>query len=172
MNKKFSKLSGIVTMCLLAVLAGVGTYAYYATTKSGTLNTRALSWKFAAGASADTVDTKDFTITIPAAAPGESGTIPIALSAVGSEVDVDYTVDIIMTTNPNAALIFKKESAAGTAVTLGNGVFTGTLTAGTADTVNLYWEWPYGEVADNSMAGKVTTFTFTITGKQAKPAGA
>ena len=37
MNKKFSKLSGIVTLCLLAVLAGVGTYAYYATTKNGTM---------------------------------------------------------------------------------------------------------------------------------------
>ena len=73
MNKKFSKLSGIVTLCLLAVLAGVGTYAYYATTKNGTLNATSLSWSFKAGASADKVDTKDFTITIPDAQPGSNG---------------------------------------------------------------------------------------------------
>lgn len=170
MNKKFSKLSGIVTLCLLAVLAGVGTYAYYATIKNGTLNATSLSWSFKAGASADKVDTKDFTITIPDAQPGSNGVIPIALSAAGSGVDVEYTIDISMITNPNAALNFKKENASGDAVTLGTGALTGTLTKDTSDTINLYWEWPYGETADNSMAGKNTTFKFTITGKQKNPA--
>lgn len=170
MNKKFSKLSGIVTLCLLAVLAGVGTYAYYATTKNGTLNATSLSWSFKAGASAGEVNTKDFTITIPDAQPGSNGVIPIALSAAGSGVDVEYTIDISMITNPNTALNFKKENASGDAVTLGTGALTGTLTKDTSDTINLYWEWPYGETADNSMAGKNTTFKFTITGKQKNPA--
>ena len=129
-----------------------------------------MSWSFKAGASADKVDTKDFTITIPDAQPGSNGVIPIALSAAGSGVDVEYTIDISMITNPNAALNFKKENASGDAVTLGTGALTGTLTKDTSDTINLYWEWPYGETADNSMAGKNTTFKFTITGKQKNPA--
>lgn len=170
MKNKFSKLSGLVTLSLLAIWAGVGTYAYYATTKNGTLNATSLSWSFKAGTSSSSVDTKTFTITIPDAQPGSSGTIPITLSAAGSGVDVNYTIGIKMTANANSALTFKKENASGTTVTLGDSALTGTLTKNTSTTVNLYWEWPYGTSADNSMAGKKTTFTFTITGKQKNPA--
>lgn len=169
MNKMFSKLSGIVTLSLLAILAGVGTYAYYATTKSGVVTANSLSWSFKAGANAGSVSTSNFTITIPDAYPGASGVIPIALSAAGSDVDVDYTIGIAMTSNANGALEFKKENASGAAVTLGPTALSGKLTKGTTGTVNLYWSWPYGAAADNSMAGKTTTFTFTITGKQAQP---
>lgn len=169
MNKKFSKLSGIVTVCLLAILAGVGTYAYYATTIAGNLTAQSLSWSFKAGANAESVNTEAFTITIPDAYPGAHGTIPIALSATGSGVDVDYTIDITMSENPNNALKFKKESASGENVTLGTSALSGRLTKDTSNVVNLYWEWPYGESADNSMQGKVTKFTFTITGKQVQP---
>ena len=166
MNKKFSKLSGLVTLSLLAIWAGVGTYAYYATTKNAKVNANSLSWSFKAGATTSSVDTKNFTITISDAQPGTSGTIPINLSASGSDVDVDYTIGIKMTSNPNTALNFKKENSSGTTITLGDSALTGTLIKNTSTTVNLYWEWPYGTTADNSMAGKDTTFTFTITGKQ------
>ena len=170
MNKRFSKLSGIVTLCLLAILAGVGTYAYYATTKTGAIGAKSLSWSFKAGANADSVDTKNFTVTIDDAQPGTSGTIPITLSAVGSGVDVDYTIDISMTENPNSELVFKKENSSGDAVTLGDSALSGRITANTSTTVTLYWEWPYGDKANNELAGKNTTFTFTITGKQKNPA--
>lgn len=169
MNKMFSKLSGIVTLCLLATLAGVGTYAYYATTFSGKVTAKAVSWSFKAGSSASSVGTSNYTVTIEDAYPGASGTIPIALSAAGSGVDVNYTIGIAMTSNPNSALVFKKENASGSTVTLGTSAITGKLTKNTTSTINLYWEWPYGTSADNSMQGKTTTFTFTITGKQVNP---
>lgn len=161
MNKLFSKTSGIVTVCLLVLLAGVGTYAYYASTVKGTLTTKSLAWSFKVNNQAST-----FTVSLPNSYPGATGSIPITLSAVGSGVDVSYTVDASMTTNPNAELLFYSDSGRKKALTLGKGCLTGTITAGETKDVTIYYSWPYGTTANNSMSGKTTTFTFTVTGKQ------
>ena len=162
MNKLFSKTSGIVTVCLLVLLAGVGTYAYYASTITGTVTANSLAWSFKVNN-----QTSTFTVSLPNASyPGARGSIPITLSAVGSGVDVSYTIDASMTTNPNAELKFYSDSGRTKALTLGTGCLTGTITAGQTKDVTIYYTWPYGTTANNSMAGKTTTFTFTVTGKQ------
>lgn len=161
MNKLFSKTSGIITICLLVLLAGVGTYAYYASKVTGTATASSLAWSFKANE-----QTSSFTVSLDDAYPGAVGSIPITLSAVGSEVDVSYTIDASMTTNPNAELKFYSDSGRSKALTLGNGCLTGTITAGQTRDVTIYYTWPYGSTANNSMAGKTTTFTFTVTGKQ------
>ena len=163
MNKLFSKTSGIITICLLVLLAGVGTYAYYASTVTGTATASSLAWSFKVNDQAST-----FTVSLPNpnAYPGATGSIPITLSAVGSGVNVSYTIDASMTTNPNAELKFYSDSGRTKALTLGNGCLTGTITAGQTKDVTIYYTWPYGTTANNSMAGKTTTFTFTVTGKQ------
>lgn len=161
MNKLFSKTSGIVTVCLLVLLAGVGTYAYYASTITGTVTANSLAWSFKVNEEKNT-----FTVSLPNAYPGATGSIPITLSAVGSGVDVSYTIDASMTANPNAELKFYSDSGRSKALTLGNGCLTGTITAGQTKDVTIYYTWPYGTTANNSMAGKTTTFTFTVTGKQ------
>ena len=163
MNKLFSKTSGIVTVCLLVLLAGVGTYAYYASKVTGTATASSLAWSFKVNDEAST-----FTVSLPNpnAYPGATGSIPITLSAVGSGVDVSYTIDASMTTNPNGELKFYSDSGRSKALTLGNGCLTGTITAGQTKDVTIYYTWPYGTTANNSMAGKTTTFTFTVTGKQ------
>ena len=161
MNKLFSKTSGIITICLLVLLAGVGTYAYYASTVTGTATASSLAWSFKVNE-----ETNTFTVSLPNAYPGATGSIPITLSAVGSGVDVSYTIDASMTTNPNGELKFYSDSGRSKALTLGNGCLTGTITAGQTKDVTIYYTWPYGSTANNSMAGKTTTFTFTVTGKQ------
>lgn len=161
MNKLFSKTSGIVTVCLLVLLAGVGTYAYYASAITGTVTANSLAWSFKVND-----QTTAFTVSLPNAYPGATGSIPITLSAVGSGVDVSYTIDASMSENPNAELSFYSDSGRTEALTLGNGCLTGTITAGQTKDVTIYYTWPYGTTANNSMAGKTTTFTFTVTGKQ------
>ena len=161
MNKLFSKTSGIVTVCLLVLLAGVGTYAYYASTITGTVTANLLAWSFKVND-----ETNTFTVSLPNAYPGATGSIPITLSAAGSGVDVSYTIDASMTTNPNAELLFYSDSGRSKALKLGNGCLTGTITAGQTKDATIYYSWPYGTTANNSMAGKTTTFTFTVTGKQ------
>lgn len=161
MNKLFSKTSGIITICLLVLLAGVGTYAYYASTVTGNATASSLAWSFKANTKSDS-----FTVTIPNAYPGATGSIPITLSAVGSGVDVSYTIDASMTTNPNAELKFYSDNGRTKALTLGNNCLSGTITAGQTIDATIYYSWPYGTTANNSMAGKTTTFTFTVTGKQ------
>lgn len=161
MNKLFSKTSGIITICLLVLLAGVGTYAYYASTVTGTATASSLAWSFKVNE-----ETNTFTVSLPNAYPGATGSIPITLSAVGSGVDVSYTIDASMTTNPNGELKFYSDSGRSKALTLGNGCLTGTITAGQTKDVTIYYTWPYGSTANNNMAGKTTTFTFTVTGKQ------
>ena len=161
MNKLFSKTSGIVTVCLLVLLAGVGTYAYYASTITGTVTANSLAWSFKVNN-----QTSTFTVSLPNAYPGATGSIPITLSAVGSGVDVSYTIDASMSENPNAELSFYSDSGRTKALTLGPGCLTGTITAGTTQDATIYYTWPYGTTANNSMAGKTTTFTFTVTGKQ------
>lgn len=161
MNKLFSKTSGIITICLLVLLAGVGTYAYYASTVTGTATASSLAWSFKVNE-----ETNTFTVSLPNAYPGATGSIPITLSAVGSGVDVSYTIDASMTTNPNGELKFYSDSGRSKALTLGNGCLNGTITAGQTKDVTIYYTWPYGSTANNNMAGKTTTFTFTVTGKQ------
>lgn len=161
MNKLFSKTSGIITICLLVLLAGVGTYAYYASTVTGTATASSLAWSFKVNE-----ETNTFTVSLPNAYPGATGSIPITLSAVGSGVDVSYTIDASMTTNPNGELKFYSDSGRSKSLTLGPGCLTGTITAGQTKDVTIYYTWPYGTTANNSMAGKTTTFTFTVTGKQ------
>ncbi len=161
MNKLFSKTSGIVTVCLLVLLAGVGTYAYYASTVTGTVAVNSLAWSFQVNNEAST-----FTVSLPNAYPGATGSIPITLSAVGSGVDVSYSINATMTANPNGELLFYSDSGRTKALTLGNNCLSGTITAGETKDATIYYSWPYGTTANNSMAGKTTTFTFTVTGKQ------
>lgn len=161
MNKLFSKTSGIVTVCLLVLLAGVGTYAYYASTVTGTVAVNSLAWSFQVNNEAST-----FTVSLPNAYPGATGSIPITLSAVGSGVDVSYSINATMTANPNGELLFYSDSGRTKALTLGNNCLSGTIRAGETKDATIYYSWPYGTTANNSMAGKTTTFTFTVTGKQ------
>ena len=163
MKKLFSKTSGIVTVCLLVLLACVGSYAYYSTVVAGKATSTGVAWSFKANNSATTFSN----VALPEIAPGDSGSIPITLSAEGSGVNVDYKVSMTMAAGGDGNLVFYKDSTHQTPLTLGSNILTGTLEAGKTTTLNVYYVWQ-SSTNDATYAGKTTTFNITVVGTQVK----
>lgn len=123
-------------------------------------------------------------------APGTSGECTLQLANNTSEVAVDYTVTV-NETDSDVPTNLKLSSDGTTFGTLASFTKTGTIAAGAANaqTVTIYWQWPYetGAVANGIAAGdsddttdgedaydgqNTMTLAFDIKGVQHNPANA
>ena len=175
----------ILALALLLLLIGIsfGTYAIYKSSASGTATVETAAWVVKVN-TADIVTTDSFTFgaddvdwttgnvqsQVPGKiAPGDSGTITIAIDASGSEVDVDYEVVIGTVTDGTNNVSNNNFSVA-----FASGDGTGTIdydNNGTPVEVTLNVTWTAADnaaanTADVALAGKTIEIPVTVTATQ------
>ena len=146
-TKNKTKNAGIIGMALivLALIISVGTYAYYRTTVTGSIEGTILAWNCTAGGSSN-----NFNLTLGDLYPGKTGSWPIALSVTNFEAD--FTVSLQSPTNVDN-LVFKhgettlcKSSGNPSGCTESYVVTVdGTSTGSGTGTTSITYEWPLGE---------------------------
>ena len=178
-KQNFNAFSISVIALLVVAILGTGVYAYYQTQMSATGDMHAKAWVFTAkGNDKELSDT--FSDTIADLQPGVSGQYKITVDATGTEVDLDYLVDIAYAANSEKItnLKFYSDAEHKTEVSATNGtVATGTIaTTDTTKTATkyLYWDWPYESGDDETdttegQAAKTMTVTYKIDAVQVQP---
>lgn len=179
-----------LTLTMMSTSLVGATMARYVTEVTGSATAKVAAWSFKANNSgqdnkfaeidlASTRTSYDGTdIKSGVIAPGTSGSFEIEIDGTGSEVGIDYSVNIAAAdkkiTLPSD-LTFKVDGAA---YTLGNNI-TGTINYSEAvnsmkKVITVSWEWEFGdadtiESNDNSYAKNNWTLDIAITGKQTTP---
>ena len=188
----------VVALVLLIFLVGYTFAKYYSEIKGGGRGSIA-KWSFVANNSKDTIQTislvdsaNEVSLVEGKIAPGTKGSFDIVIDATGSEVGVDYKVNVAEETNLPTNLLYNvtmdgetsetysslkelaQEELEGNLDTI-NGEFTKTIT------VN--WEWPYetsngdsvtegdaADLVDGTKDNLNYEFVLQIIGTQAKAA--
>lgn len=157
----------VVALVLLIFLVGYTFAKYYSEIKGGGKGSIA-KWSFVANNSKDTIQTislvdsaNEVSLVEGKIAPGTKGSFDIVIDATGSEVGVDYKVNVAEETNLPTNLLYNVTMDGETSQTYSslkelaqdelegnldtiNGEFTKTIT------VN--WEWPYETLNGDSVA--------------------
>lgn len=163
MNKKIKVAVILVAIILIATLAISVAYSRYFTKLEGTSIATVAKWSFEA-----TADGKDFTsdtvdlaatrtdsnanVKTGTIAPGTEGAFAIDIDATGTEVSLDYKIELTGTNLPTNLKFY--EDSAHTQIVTGLTIpeMTGTINHADADktkTVTLYWAWDYQTGADD-----------------------
>lgn len=173
----------VIAALLLAICVGVGTYAIYRSTATGTATATTASW--AVKVNGKDMETSSFTFTgsdinwttnpskvAGKIAPGATGTITLEIDATGSEVDVDYTATIGDVKVGNTAV----SNSGFTVAVDSESSLSGTIPYAATNmkkTVVLKVTWdgddndiPVKDTSDKGMAGKDITIPVTVTAKQ------
>lgn len=162
MNKKV-----FIVLCLalfvFSVVFTIQTYSYFSNNVTGTGRVTFADWSF----TADNSPTS-FTTDLGDLYPGIDRSFQVRLSAVGSDVPVDYTVTFNYPNNIPANLKFYRDAAKQQEINLNGGTVTGQLTAGTETVITIYYDWPYGSSAETYVPG-TAWFNMTIYGRQKDP---
>ena len=110
-----------------------------------------------------------FTASLGDLYPGKSGQVDLNLSAEASGLDVNAVVSFSGLTNWPANLKLYKDQAKTELITVGTTTISRTITAGHADTVTIYYDWPYGSSAeDGPSSNQTASFNITVVGTQAQ----
>lgn len=154
----------VIALILLIFLVGYTFAKYYSEIKGGGTGSIA-KWSFIANDSKDTIQTislvdtaNEVSLVEGKIAPGTKGSFDIEIDATGSEVGVDYEVNVSEETNLPTNLLYKvivdgeRSKEYSSLTELAEDKLTGKI-----DTVNgefikditVEWEWPY-ETYNNS----------------------
>ena len=181
-TKKIIGIALIVVAITLIILAA--TYARYITEVTGEATATTAKWVFSAKADGTSLDALtinlydtltevdshvDATGGKKLIAPGAYGEFELELSAVGSEVDVVYTIALTPGANIPTGLKFYTSDAYTTEF---SSVSDTALAMGTTATVDVFWAWDFDAAnANNDTSFNAKTFTadLVVTGKQATP---
>ncbi|MBQ4633954.1 MAG: hypothetical protein IJB71_01245 [Bacilli bacterium] len=162
-NKLFICLG--VFMMFLSVILTVTTYAYYSTKVTGSAYINLAIWDFKVNGKETS-----FTNDLGNLYPGIDRSFQIILSAVDSEVTVNYEVKFNYPNNIPANLKFYTDMYKQNEINLDGDTLTGVLSAGTEAVITIYYDWPYGSAAEEYVPG-TAWFNMTIVGYQEEPSG-
>lgn len=174
-KQNFNAFSISVIALLVVAILGTGVYAYYQTQMSATGDMHAKAWVFTAkGNDKDLSET--FEDTIADLQPGATGQYKITIDATGTEVDLEYLVDITYAESSATITNLKFYSDAEHTIELSStnrikGEIAANAETKTKD-VYIYYAWPYdsgNQAADTADAGKTVSFNLTVTGIQKNP---
>lgn len=179
----------LVSSCLVG-----GTLARYVSEVTGTAKATVAAWSFKANGQVATMNAIDLastaytdaTVASGVIAPGTSGSFDIELDGTGSQVGIDYTVDLKTGTDIVLPDDFKftVDNVEKTSAEMKTGInVTGNIKQSSQENemkkvIKVTWEWPFGEndttasndTNDNAYAGKTWTLNIVATGKQVAPA--
>ena len=186
MNKR--KILGIflvVSLILLVFIAGF-TYAKYFTQVDGAGSAQVAKWSFVANAGEDEItniklrDTVQQTSLVDGKiAPGTGGFFDIVIDGSGSEVDINYSIEVVSENNIPSNLKFALDDGDFIYVSLSdlvnNELLNGRINYDGEQIIkhSIYWEWPYesGDDAIDTQDGESAleySFGLRITGVQAQ----
>lgn len=200
MSKKKTILKiAIVVMLVIAMFVAGYTYSKYKSTVAGSITGNVAKWSFSAqGANgvalnnislintANNISTANNTI-----APGTSGSFGIVIDATGSEVGVDYSVEVTdETINPSHLKFYLNDGSQNptkydSLSQLAANTLHGTIPVNAENktqTLNIGWEWPFEgtgnqqaqdayDETDLTIANEIETYSFglNIIGQQVAP---
>ena len=154
-----------VALFAFSIVFTIQTYSYFSTQVTGTGRVTFADWSFTANGEATS-----FTTDLGELYPGIDRSYQVRLSAVGSDVPVDYTVTFSYPQNIPANLKFYRDAAKQQQINLDGGTVSGSLNAGTETVITIYYDWPYGSSAEEYVPG-TAWFNMTISGHQTDPSG-
>ena len=165
-QKRALRICLVVALVLLIFLVGYTFAKYYSEIKGGGNGTIA-KWSFVANNSKDTIQTislvdtaNNVSLVEGKIAPGTKGSFDIVIDATGSEVGVDYEVNVAEETNLPTNLLYKvtvdgKTSQSYSSLTeLADAELKGNLDTINGDfskTITVEWEWPYETINENGV---------------------
>ena len=164
MNKK-AFLILCITLFIFSIVFTMKTYSYFSSQIGGTGHVTFADWSFEAND-----ESVSFTTNLGELYPGIDRSYQLKLSAVGSDVPVDYTVTFSYPNNIPANLKFYRDQAKQSEIDLDGDTVTGRLSAGTETVITIYYDWPYGSSAEAYVPGDAW-FNMTISGHQTDPSG-
>lgn len=161
-NEKRKIIMGIAMM-IFAVAISVGTYAYYQTTITGSINATILTWDCA-----NTGSTGSGTVNLGNLQPGSSGSFTFLIKSTNFRTDVDVKMSYASTANvPGNFKLYKTKSGTTysneiSLTTVPATIFTNSnVAANTPSEYYVYYNWPYGTTAEDELSS-TTNLTFTI----------
>lgn len=166
-KKRALRVCLVIALILLIFLVGYTFAKYYSEIKGGGNGTIA-KWSFVANNSKDTIQTislvdsaNKVSLVEGKIAPGTEGSFDIVIDATGSEVGVDYEVNVAEETNLPTNLLYKVTVDGETSNTYSSlSELAEDKLAGNLDTVNgeytktitVEWEWPYETINENGVS--------------------
>lgn len=165
LNQKNSLIAG-VAMIVAALAISVGTYAYYQSTITGSVEGSITAWSFLVNEQPTT-----FTAELGDLKPGVSGEIELNLSAAASGLGVSAVVSFSNQLNWPANLKLYTDAAHNNEIVVGTTTITRTIAAAASDTVTVYYYWPYGTVETPiaTTEDKTASVKITVVGTQVAP---
>lgn len=177
-NGKKAMLSILVFAAIVLLVVGIFAFSKYVTNVSGTGTATVAKWSFKVNGSTSTISNVSLVDTTLGGmvaegkiAPGTDGGFSAELDASGSEVSMDYIVEISNIQNKPTNLKFYSDSNFTTELTEAGGKIS---VEGSIDLVNIdekvnipiYWKWAYetvgGDEADTLDATTAAEMTFDI----------
>lgn len=154
-SKKKSILAIIVIISLILIILAGYTFSKYFESVTGNATAEIAVWSFKADAGKENSSLSDIKL-VPTngtkIAPGTNGEFQIKVDSIGSDVDVNYRVEISQEKLPaNMEFNIKGESQKFTTMaSLASSKLTGTLdsTNNQQKTYTIQWNWPFS-VTDN-----------------------
>ena len=186
-KRKQALISAIVLFLIGLVMLFLGTYTYYNSQVTGTVNGTIAVWVFKANDATTSFRinlepsqnvtatyTNAYSEQVKTIAPGTSGSFSIELSTIGSGLAVNYEITFSTFTNKPSNLKFYSDSGFNneTDITASGYKIQGSLSANSTTTETIYWQWPYGNsgsiTSDNAAADKPVSFNLNVVGQQAQ----
>ena len=165
MNKKVLFFILCLGLFLTSVFVTYRSYAAFTSGVTGTATLKTAHWSFTADGESST-----FTTNLGDLHPGVENSYSVRLSAVGSDVDVDYTITFGSPHDIPANLKFYRDSAKQIEISLNGGTVSGTIQARTESVITIYFAWPYGSTVEQYVPGE-PWFNMTMVGRQTDPRG-
>lgn len=191
LNKRMVVIIILFILLIAAIITTIFANARYQSTLRGTGTASIAKWSFKlVDADTQTTDVIDLAVTRTDGsdkveegkmAPGTYGEIEIGIDARGTEVALEYTIDVSLGNLPRN-LIFYSDSAKTEVIEAENSIITkvGEMTLEEVNeirTEKIYWDWPYqtgeteSEIITNNQedtedSGKDVTMQIKVTGVQ------
>ena len=150
-----------IAMIVAALGLGVGTYAYYQSTITGTVSGSISAWSFIVNESPTS-----FSADLGSLYPGVSGQISLNLSAEASDLGVNAVVSFSGQTNWPSNLRLCTDANCNSVITVGTTTISRTIAAGEYDTVVIYYDWPRGNAEAGPTTSENASVTITVQGTQ------
>ena len=191
-SKKKNILIAIELMLIAIIIFSMYAYSRYSSKVNGTGTATIAKWSFKVNGQTETLETINLADTMKTnntvkqgtVAPGTEGSFNLEIDGSGSEVAIEYTINLNVTDKPQN-LNFYADSGYSQKIEASEGAMT--ITGGiplaeveTPVTKTIYWKWPYrtGETdeekqnndkQDTTDSEKTVTMDITIVGIQKNP---
>lgn len=157
-SRKKKVMTAIIIISIILIIAAGYTFSKFFKSVPGQATAQVAAWSFKANAGSDTKSLSSITLTPTNGtkiAPDTEGNFQIKVDASGSDVDVDYRVNISEEKLPaNMRFYIQGENTPYTTMAaLAQAKLNGTLdsTNNKQKTFNIRWVWPYETSSGNTL---------------------